>query len=65
MTSCEFYCQGERVEVTKKMLDAGYEEVLKVADQKGLRWALKWFPRSFIDAILTEGYIKMYHASQE
>lgn len=49
-------------QVTKKMLDAGYEEVLKVAKQKGLMWALKWFPRSFIDAILTEGFIKMYAA---
>lgn len=48
------------VQVTKEMLDAGYEEVLKVAKQKGLMWALKWFPRSFINTILTEGFIKMY-----
>jgi len=48
------------VQVTKEMLDAGYEEVLKVAKQKGLMWALKWFSRSFIDTILTEGFVKMY-----
>jgi hypothetical protein len=53
------------MQVTQKMLDAGYEEVLKVANQKKLRWALKWFPRSFIDAILTEGYLKMYKAAHD
>lgn len=53
------------MEVSKRMLDAGYEEVLKVAKEKGLMWALKWFPRSFIDSILTEGYSKMATVERE
>ena len=51
------------MEITQKMLDAGYEEVLKVAKEQKLMWALKMFPRSFINAILTEGFHKMIEAS--
>ena len=56
---------GGNMQVTRKMLDAGYEEVLKVAKQKKLMWALKQFPKNFIDTILTEGFLKMYEASDQ
>jgi hypothetical protein len=53
------------MEVTQKMLDAGYEEALKIAKEQKLMFAVKWFPCSFINKILAEGFIKMLEASEK
>jgi len=50
------------VEVTQAMLDAGNIEVVKVAEEKGLSFALKLFSQETIDAILIEGFQAMYRA---